>query len=301
MNLNQLKIFYLAAKRENLSRAGEELNITQPAVTKGIQRIQDFYDIRLVNRFGKKLALTDAGEALFEIAEKIFDLETQAEESIREFQSQKRGRIRIDASESFGAYYLPPIINAFSKKNPSIRLSVNILPTQQVVANAAGLENDIGFISYYVAHKKVVTKNILEDQLWFVTAPRHPLLKIKHLTSMNLSGESMVVHEKGSVQSRAVNKFVKDNRIAVKIGLELSSNRAIKKAIEDGLGVALLNRKVVSEEIRTGTLVRLPLPGTPMTRNFYLVHHKDKYIPDVLGRLITEVHRWCSDYMQTLI
>jgi DNA-binding transcriptional LysR family regulator len=148
MNLNQLKIFYLASKLGNLSAAGEELNITQPAVTKAIQRLQDYYEIKLINRFGKKMALTDAGEVLYGIAEKIFELEKQAEESIRDFQQQKRGHIRIHASESFGAYYLPHIINPFIKANPNIRVSASILPTEQVAKNTANLENDLGFISF---------------------------------------------------------------------------------------------------------------------------------------------------------
>src|SRR4030042_2609769 len=95
MNLNQLKVFYLAAKHGSMSAAAEVLCITQPAVTKGIQRLQEYYDIRLFNRFGKKMALTDAGEALYEIAESIFEREHQAEETLRHFQQRKKGFIRI--------------------------------------------------------------------------------------------------------------------------------------------------------------------------------------------------------------
>ena len=85
MNLNQLKIFYLAAKKRNLSVAAAELFISQPAVTKGLQRLQEYYDLKFVDHIGKKLVLTDAGEVLYEIAEKIFELESKAEESIRDF------------------------------------------------------------------------------------------------------------------------------------------------------------------------------------------------------------------------
>ena len=91
MNLNQLKIFYFAAKNSSLSAAAQELFITQPAVTKGIQRLQEHYEIKFVDFVGKKLVLTDAGEVLYQIAEKIFELENQAEESIRDFQQRKRG------------------------------------------------------------------------------------------------------------------------------------------------------------------------------------------------------------------
>jgi DNA-binding transcriptional LysR family regulator len=165
MNLNQLKIFYLSSKLGSLSAAGEALNITQPAVTKAIQRLQDHYEIRLINRFGKKMALTDAGEVLYGIAEKIFELEKQAEESIRDFRQQKSGHIRLHASESFGAYYLPHIVNPFIKLMPNIRVSANILTNEQVAENTANLENDPGFISFPIKKQKLKIRAIIEDHL----------------------------------------------------------------------------------------------------------------------------------------
>ena len=175
MNLNQLKIFYMTAKKGSLSMAAHELFISQPAVTKGIQRLQEFYDIKFVDHVGKKLTLTDAGEVLYEIAEKIFELESRAEESIRDFQQRKRGHIRILSSESFGDYYLPHIIIPFSKAYPLVRISMNILPTEQVLENTATLNNDLGFISYPVDHPKLLIREILEDRLLIITSPVHPL------------------------------------------------------------------------------------------------------------------------------
>lgn len=296
MNLNQLKIFYTAAKCGSLSLAAEDLFITQPAVTKGIQRLQEYYDIKLFNRFGKKLVLTDAGEALFEIAEKIFDLESHAEDSIREYQQHKRGHIRIHASESFGAYYLPSILNPFSKSNPFIRISVNILPTEQVVENVADLKCDMGFTSFPVTHKKVMTRKILEDRLVFVSAPGYPLAAKKHLLPRDLEGQRMIVHEKGSAPFRALHEYTRKNNISISISLELSSNRAIKKAVESGLGIALINRMVAAEEIQAGTLVAIPLSDALFIRQFYFIHHKDKYISKIFQNLIDRMEQWASEY-----
>lgn len=301
MNLNQLKIFYLASKLENLSHAAQELNITQPAVTKGIQRIQEYYEIKLVNRFGKKLVLTDAGKALYSVAEKIFDLEAQAEESIREFQEQKRGHIRIHASESFGAYYLPSILNAFSKNHPFLRISVSILPTETIVENIASLKTDIGFVSYQIEHEKVICREILEDQMVFIAPPNSPLTKKKRLTVMDLGSQSIIVHEKGSIPAQAIMRFVRENKISISIPLELSSNRAIMKAVIDGLGIALVSRKVAEEEFRSGRLVELPFPGWPITRKYYIVYHKDKYISSVLQRLIDQINEWSAKYHRYLL
>ena len=300
MNLGQLKIFYLASKRGSLSKAAEELNVTQPAVTKGIQRLQEYYEIKLFNRFGKKLVLTDAGNALYKIAEKIFDLEIHAEDTIREFLQQKQGHIRIDASESFGAYYLPSIVNHVSKVHPNVRISVNILPSGLVVENVANLNNDIGFISFPIENEKVICREILEDHMIFVAAPSHPLVNKKRLTYMDLSGQSMIVHEKGSFSYQVANDFIKKNKVDIIVSLEFSSNRAIMKAVEDGLGIALVSRNIALDHIQMKKLVVLPFPGRPITRKYYIVHHKDKYFSKVLNRLIEKVDQWAAEYHSSL-
>jgi DNA-binding transcriptional LysR family regulator len=295
MNLNQLKIFYFAAKSGNLSVAAEELFITQPAVTKGIQRLQEFYELKFIDYVGKKLVLTDAGEVLFKIAEKIFDMETHAEESIRDFQQRKRGHIRILSSESFGDYYLPEVIIPFCKAFPLVRVSMNILPTELVVENTASLKCDIGFISYPVEREKLVVREILEDELIIITPRRHPLAGRHMLRARDLEGQPLIMHEEQSAPRRAIDDFVQRHGISIRIPMELSSNRAIKRAVEHGIGIALISRKVAKEEIEQKRLTALSLGDPAMKRKFFLVHHRDKYISESLQRLMDMVFKWASE------
>lgn len=294
MNLNQLKIFYSAVKAGNLSVAAEELFITQPAVTKGIQRLQEFYELKFIDYVGKKLVLTDAGEVLFKIAEKIFDMETHAEESIRDFQQRKRGHIRILSSESFGDYYLPEVIIPFCKAFPLVRVSMNILPTELVVENTASLKCDIGFISYPVDHEKLVVREILEDELIIITPRRHPLAGRHMLRAHDLEGQPLIMHEERSAPRQAIDDFIQRHGISVRIPMELSSNRAIKRAVEHGIGIALISRKVAKDEIEEKRLVALSLGDPAMKRKFFLVHHRDKYISESLQRLMDMVFKWAS-------
>jgi len=300
MNLNQLKIFYLAAKNGNLSLAARDLFITQPAVTKGIQRLQEFYEMKFVDHVGKKLILTDAGEVLYEIAEKIFELENQAEESIRDFQQHKLGHIRILSSESFGDYYLPQIIIPFSKAYPLVRITMNILPTEHVVSHTIALNNDLGFISYPVEHNKLVVKEVLQDQLVIITPPAHPLQRKKKIASRDLEGQKLIMHETGSAPRNAIEDYIRKNNVSVKIHLELSSNRAIKRAVEDGIGIALISRKVAGEEILAGRLTAIPLSDPSMIRKFYMVRHKDKYLSEPLQNFIDTVFEWAAEYADGL-
>ena len=296
MNLNQLKIFYLAAKKGSLSAAAESLYITQPAVTKGIQRLQEHYEIKLFNRFGKKMALTDAGEVLYGIAESIFEMENQAEESLRDFQQRKRGFIRILSSESFGSYYLPFIINRFIRLNPTIRISMELLPTDLIVERTATLADDLGFISYPVPHKKLISREVLEDSYQIIVPANHPLAEKSVIEPEDLAGQSLIVHEKGSAPRRSTEEYIRRHNISITIPMEHSNNEAIKTAVEEGLGIAVITRHVVSKELAMGTLRAIPLSDPAMTRKFYLIHHKDKYISRPLQGLIDIVDQWAAEY-----
>jgi DNA-binding transcriptional LysR family regulator len=296
MNFNQLKAFYFAVKYGNYSAAAGALYITQPAITKQIQQLEATYGIKFLNRFGKKMVLTDAGEILYDFADKIFQMENQAEESLRDFQQRKSGRLRIHASESFGAYYLPFIINTFRKKYPNIHISVNIFPNQEVIENTIKLENDLGFISYPFEHKKLVIQDVLEDRLVLIVPPPHPFARIKLLDPQKLDGQSIIMHERGSATRDIVDAFIKRNNLSVLMALEISNNEAIKRAVEEGAGISLISEHVVSEEVKRRKLRAIPLTDPTMKRKFYLIHHKDKYLSHPFQMFLYMVNQWASEY-----
>jgi len=296
VNLNQLKLFYLAIKRQSLSNAAAELNITQPAVTKGIQRLQAYYEIKFVERQGKKLALTKAGTALYEIADKIFTMEKLAEESIRSFRIEEGGQLRIHTSESFGAYYLPALVNHFKVLNPTIRVKVDILPTESVVEATIGLQNEIGFISYPVEHEKLILTEVLAEKLIIIVSPRHRLAAMTNLRPRDLEAQAMIMHEQGSALQMAVEKFLDEEQIQISKYLEFSNNEAIKRAVAEGDGIALISEKVAAEEIKAGKLKAIPLSGPKITRTFYMIQSKDKFISRPLAGLLEMIQKWAVGF-----
>jgi DNA-binding transcriptional LysR family regulator len=177
---------------------------------------------------------------------------------------------------------------------------MNILPTEQVVEKTAGLNCDLGFISYPVEHKKLSVREVLEDKLVIITAPNHPLAHKKNLKPKDLEGQNFIMHEKGSAPRRAIEELIRKNNISIGIPLELSSNRAIKRAVEEGTGIALISRKVANEEIRAERLKAINVADPSMTRKFFLIHHKDKYISESLRLMMDMVFNWTSDYAKKL-
>jgi LysR family transcriptional regulator, transcriptional activator of the cysJI operon len=299
LNFNQLKAFYYTVKCGSLSAAAEALYITQPAVTKQIQQLHSTYGVKLLNRFGKKMVLTDAGEALYNSASKIFEAEIQAEEVLRDFQQRKSGRIRVHASESFGAYYLPFMVNLFRKEYPApLQISVNIFPNPVVIENTVKLEADLGFISYPLEHKKLLVREVLEDRLVLIVPPSHPLSRRKTLQPRHLEGQSIIMHEKGSGTRDIIDEFLRKNNLSVSFSLELSNNEAIKRAVEQGMGLSLISEHVVREEIQGKKLKSIPFADPSLKRKFYLIHHKDKYLSQPLQAFIHTVNEWASDYVR---
>ena len=295
MNLNQLKLFYLAIKLQSLSNAAAELNITQPAVTKGIQRMQEYYEIKFVERRGKKLVLTRAGKALYEIAEKIFSMEQLAEERIRSFQIEEGGQLRIHASESFGGYYLPVLINHFKELNPAIRVKVDILPTDKIVETTIGLQNEIGFISYPVDNRKLIISEVLKERLILIVSPRHRLATMTGIKPGDLEGQAMIMHEHGSAVQKAAEEFLARENVKISSYLEFSNNEAIKRAVAEGDGIALISEKVAAEEISSGKLMALQLPGPQITRTFYSILSKEKFVSRPLAGFLDMIPKWAAD------
>ncbi len=287
MNLNQLKLFYLAVKHNSLSIAATKLNITQPAVTKGIQRLQEQYGIKLVNRIGKQLKLTVAGTDLFKFAEKIFELERLADDRLQEYQIDQMRRIKIHASESFGAYYLPDFINRFSASNPRIQFTVTTLSNQQVVEKTLNLKNDLGFISCPVKNRKLMIREILEDELVIIVHPDNPLAAQVSIDTRAFEGQPIIMHEHGSYFQQIIKNLLETNHIEVEMPITLSNNEAIKRAVEGGAGIAPISRKVANDEINSGRLVALPLTDGPVLRKFSMIHHREKFLSAPLEKFIS--------------
>ncbi|MEW6261780.1 MAG: LysR family transcriptional regulator [Thermodesulfobacteriota bacterium] len=299
MNLNQLKAFYFVVKYKSMTAAAEALYITQPAVTKAIGRLEDHYGLKFLNRFGKKWAPTDAGKVLYEIADELFKMEGRAEQTIREFQQRTSGSIRIHACETVGAYFLPYIITDFNKANPQIRVSLEILPNDQVIGNTVLFNNDLGFVSHMVEHEKLEAREILEDRLVLITPSGHPLGSKKSLEEKDLAGQPFILHEKGSFTRTIVDEFIEHSGLSLKVSLEISSNEFIKRAVERGAAVAIISESVARDEIQSGRLKATTIANLSVNRKLYMIHHRDKYFSPPLKTLVETTFQWCEKYSRS--
>jgi DNA-binding transcriptional LysR family regulator len=296
MNLYHLKTFYFTAKYKSLTKAAEFLCITQPAVTKQIKQLQSHYNLKFLDIIGKKVILTDAGLNLYTIAERIFDMESQAEEAIKDFQEYNKGKISILASESFGSYHIPYIIRDFKQTRPEISISIQTATNKDIIESISELKEDIGFISAPVQNPKISVHEILEDEIVLVASPNCKFSSTQELNLQDLEGREIIMHEQGSVIRKVVDAFLKKNKIDMCMKYEISNSEAIKKLVENNMGMAFLTKSIVHKEIKSGELIAIPVPDKNFRRKYYMIYHSEKYFSKPLKDFRDLIMRWADIY-----
>ena len=287
MNLNQLKIFYMAVKSGDLTRAANHLCISQPAVSKAIQRFQNHYDVKLVEKRGKRLFPNEAGTHLYQVAEDIFRLEKEAEHIINQFRADHQKSLTIHTSETFADYYLSPALNLFVKSFPKVKVRVDIMHNADVLENTINSENDIGIVSEISKNAHVQVIDSFSDELVLIVPPDHRIADKEQIGPKDLENEFIIMHEKGSVPHKIVSEYIETNRINLKPGPELSSNRAIKQAVLDKIGISIISKLSAKEEVKLKTLCAIPFADGGLKRAFQIIKPPGALITKPMKRLVS--------------
>jgi DNA-binding transcriptional LysR family regulator len=282
MNFNQLRTFYAVARKKSFTMAARELFLTQPAVTIQIQKMEADYGTKLFDRVGKKIFLTEAGKILYSYAEKILTLLTQAEEALIDVKELKSGKLSIGASATVGSYYLPKLFEVFGKKYPTIEIQMNVTNSYTVVEDVLAFRNDLGFVSRLHHRERLVVIPFLEEELVLIVPPDHPLAHKEEVLLEDLTGQPFISREVGSATRELLEERVGREGVSMKVVMDLASNEAIKRAVEDGLGISFISKYVVKKEVDQGLLRMFTLADERILRRFFIIYHEDKYLSNTL-------------------
>jgi len=276
MNLNQLRVFHAVAKGGSFTQAAQALSITQPAVTVHIRELERYYGVRLFDRGGRRVKLTDAGQTLFEYAQRIFTLAEEAEHALENVRSLRAGRLQILGSLTVGAYYLPPVINLFKAKFPEIHVILSVDNSQRVVERIADLREDVGFLSGPVRDERLVVRPFLEDELVILVPPGHAWSTRRSVSLHELGEQPLILREPGSATRALMEERLRQAGIRPRVSMELGSNEAIKRAVEMGMGVSVLSATIIKREAEAGLLRILRIREKGLTRQFQIIIHRER-------------------------
>jgi len=276
----QLKTLHTVAKLGSVSRAAEELRLTQPAVSLQIRLLEDGAGTPLLQRVGRGIQLTAAGEILARYALEILDLWNGAADDLAALQGEQGGTLRIGAITT-AEYLIPPFLVRFTEQRPQVKVQLKVGNRADIIRMLATHEIDLAIMGSAPRELRTSATPFAKHPMAFVASPSHPLMKKKRLSLDDLKSANMFVRERGSGTRSTVENLFKQEGHKLHIGSELSSNEAIKQLVEAGLGISFLSLHACSLEFQAGLLALLPLPGNPIERDWYVMHVSDKRLPHV--------------------
>ena len=278
MDIRGLEVFLSVAKHLNYTRAGEELNLSQPSVSIRIKQLENELGMKLFEQLGKKVALTDAGLLLVSHARRVIAAIEDAKQALEELQGLERGSLRIGASTTPGMYLIPQIIARFKERYPKIEVHLGIKDTKQVEEGVIRNEFDFGFVGGHLVGDEVDVVAWITDQLVLVVGPKHPLAKKKSIKVADLRKEKFILRELGSATRSTIASHLQRSNLAAHTVMELENPESVKKAVQSGLGIAFISKFAVEIELRAKTLVAVRIHGLDIRRELKIVHRKDKHL-----------------------
>ena len=272
MTLRHFQIFLHVCDEANMTRAAEKIHITQPSVSQAIKEMEDYYQVRLFERLGKRLFLTSAGQELMHYARHVISLTSQAETALRGFSSHSP--LRIGATLSIGESVFIPLLSRLKEKLPEQPIFSRIHNTATLEQYLLQDELDIALVEGTVKSTYLREIPFMDDELLLVSAPGG---KAK-LSPQELANYAFILREEGSGTRNLFEDVMRAHQLSPKISGVYNNSASIKQAVISGLGITALSRRLVEKEIRDGSLIELTVPAIHFKRNFRLVHHVNKYI-----------------------
>jgi DNA-binding transcriptional LysR family regulator len=292
INLNQLRVFYHAARCLNFTEAANKLYITQPAVTTQVKSFENHCSLKLFVRKGRKVYLTDEGKALYDYAAKIFECENELESAIEEMRQLKRGVLRLGTTKTYARYFMPFLITDFRKAYPLIKIHLDEGSSLDMIHSLLDLRNQVAIVAQAEDHPDVCFIPFSQEKLVFILSPDHHMAQRTSISIGELAGEPVIMKEMGSGTRRLVNELFTQNGILPNVLMETSNTEFIKQLVQRGDGVSFLVREAVAAELQMGTLTTVSIEGHKMLLDVSIAYLRNQHLSppakaflDVLGTL----------------
>jgi len=276
MNFNQLRIFYEAAKQSNFSKAASSLSISQPAVSSQIKQLEDILKIKLFNKMGKRVHLTEPGKILFSYADKIFNLENEAERALHEIKNLKRGALHIGTTKTYARYLMPNYISQFHALYPDVKIRLNEGSSMEMIHSLFSLKNELAIVASTNYPKSLNTIPFRKEKVLLVSSPEHILARKGTFTVEELSKIPIIMREEGSGTRKVVNDLFKKRNLSPTILYEASNLECIKELVMRGEGASFVVKSVVEKELADGTLKEISIDDADLTMEVTIAYVSEK-------------------------
>lgn len=296
MDLRQLEILRAVADRGSFTAAGEQLHLSQSAVSRQILLLEDELKEELFQRIGRKIRITPAGAKLLRLSQRIFDDIEDTRASIVEDQQTLHGTLRLIGGMTVCLYVFPPLLKQFRRAHPGVEVKVTAGAAPRLVRQLRTGSADLGLLTLPVEDSNLASVPVMREELLLVTSPAHPLARRKPIAPQDLSGQPFVLFEAGSNSRRAIDTFFARENIAAKVVTETENVEIIKALVRIGMGITIIPYQAVAREVRAGQLFCSRIAGQQLVRETGWVYLRSNRVP----RAVQEMMAVFDDIRPTL-
>ncbi|MBR2563881.1 MAG: LysR family transcriptional regulator [Paenibacillus sp.] len=288
MNISQLETLITISKTMSFRKAGELLNLTQPAVSAQIKSLEDEFNTVLVDR-NQPVTLTDRGQVFLEHAVRMLDIVDELKQKLSDLDETPQGRIVLGTTTSIAIQILPRVLSYFQDQFPLIKTSIQSLPSSQIYTQVENGIVDVG-IGYLTERNPNLSTSVLYyDTFELVVSPSHPLAKKKHAAVDVLRSTPLILLSPDTVGRRFTEAVFKKYNIEPNVVMELSSSEEVKRMVEIDLGAAIISKQSVAQELRQGTLRMIPLSELEVSHPVGVIYKSSRYLNSAMHQFLSDL------------
>ena len=291
IDLRQLEMLEAVARHRSLTLAAEELHVTQPAISIQLRKLEAELGIALTERAGRGIRLTEAGHEAVQHAQRIGQALEDMRENMRQYRGLVRGQLRI-AVVSTANYFIPADIARFRKLHPAIEVNLKVANRDGILELIEANESDLAITGQPPDDSELVARTFKPNPLVVIAPPDHPLAGQFEVSPRELVAFPFVFREPGSGTRAAMERAFREHGLECRPSCVLSSNEAVKQAVQAGLGIAVISQQTTQLELETDRLIILPCKELSLTRQWFLVYRNFRRLPpsalEFRNQLLTE-------------
>jgi len=288
-DLNALAALKAVIEKGGVSEAARVLNVGQPAVTKRLRALDQTYGMALTERVAGRLRLTEAGKKVYQFAIQTLDRQLALVDELRMLQ-QGSNSLRLEVSFAIGEHFLPEILLKFSERYPDFQIESRLAYTRQIQARLATGQVDLALMEDAPDHPDILVQRWMDDELWLVCGPKHPLVGTDLLPVEQLSSLSYVLRERQSSVRESMDNALRSIGIdKLKVAFEVGSTDAIVDILNRGSHVSFMPRFACNDDVREGKLFHLKITGFRIMRTLWIARHRSSLDHPVAEALISVV------------
>jgi DNA-binding transcriptional LysR family regulator len=281
VTLRQLTLFEAVARHLSFTRAAEELHLSQPAVSMQVRQLEEAAGLPLFEKLGKRIHLTEAGREMFHYCQGINQQLREVEEVMAALKGVKRGHLRISVATTAN-YFATRLLASFTREYPGTTFALEVTNRKTLLRRLADNQTDLVIMGKPPEGLELEAEAFMENPLVVIAPPDHPLTgKRKSIPLARIQEETFVVREMESGTRIAMERFFAARGVVLRAGMEMTSNEAIKQAVEAGLGLGIVSVHTLELELEAKRLEVLDVEGFPIMRHWYLVHREGKRLSPV--------------------